>query len=324
LLGLVCWLAAPSAWSDCGSIPFYALVNLDVSSAMANLGDSLSTSAETAGSVKKVDFDPLQVVVFEPKQRAIILWNGQEEVLLLSTDQRASQRSAILEVIPLPAEPKVRLGSFETFEAAQRLVIDKRMWVVAHAGAPAGAISLPDRAGRITFQEKMGAHDLAIAKVVDRGGFTGFVQKYLQDHYQTPEAPIRPDFLDIIQDYVDDGFAWFAFDVITLDEKTEKSREPIEYRFKSDHVFYPLRISRLEQGRTEVDLLVFSEFGATDFRGLPSNRIDKERPITVSAEEVGNLAKEWSGFFGKSSNLTMNQWRVEDNSADLDQDIVAW
>jgi len=98
-----------SAFADCGSIPFYAPVFTDL------------TFAQIVGVAKvdlgktSVDFDPLKVTVFEPKQRGIILWNGEEQRLLLSTDQKASERTAVLEVIPLPSEPTVRLGSFESF-----------------------------------------------------------------------------------------------------------------------------------------------------------------------------------------------------------------
>ena len=56
-----------------------------------------------------IPFDP-GVRIFEPNQRAMIAWNGQEEILLLSTDLRASQPTKVLEVIPLPAEPEVKKG----------------------------------------------------------------------------------------------------------------------------------------------------------------------------------------------------------------------
>lgn len=45
------------------------------------------------------------VQIFEPNQRAMIAWNGSEEILLLSTDLRASQATQVLEVLPLPSEP---------------------------------------------------------------------------------------------------------------------------------------------------------------------------------------------------------------------------
>ena len=58
-----------------------------------------------------IPFDP-DVRIFEPNQRAIIAWNGQKQILLLSTDMRASRQVEILEVLPLPSEPQVKKGDF--------------------------------------------------------------------------------------------------------------------------------------------------------------------------------------------------------------------
>jgi len=48
-----------------------------------------------------------QVVIFEPNQRAVIGFNGQEEILLLSADLRVPEPTKILQVLPLPGEPEV-------------------------------------------------------------------------------------------------------------------------------------------------------------------------------------------------------------------------
>ena len=55
------------------------------------------------------------IKLYEPNQRAIIAWNGRTEILLLSTDLRASAPTKVLEVLPLPAEPKVKKGSIRSF-----------------------------------------------------------------------------------------------------------------------------------------------------------------------------------------------------------------
>ena len=182
----------------------------------------------------------------------------------------------MLEVIPLPAKPEVRLGTFKTFEIAQQLMVDKHEWACAHGGASAKLLKQFEPAGRITFARKIGAHDLAVAEVLDGERFVNYVQDYLRQRYQTPAAPIRPEFVRIIQSYLDEGFRWFAFDVIALDG-TPRSREPIEYRFASDCVYYPLRISTLERGRTQVELLVFTRHGATRFLGIGSGQV-RRRP----------------------------------------------
>ena len=62
------------------------------------------------------------VRIFEPNQRAMIAWNGEEEMLLLSTDLRASARTKVLEVLPLPSEPEVKKGEIEAFRKAVRII----------------------------------------------------------------------------------------------------------------------------------------------------------------------------------------------------------
>jgi len=311
----------PAAWADCGSIPFYAPLVVDLKVSPVDLLAELSSLTTVSRANPDVSFDPLQVTVFEPHQRAIILWNGTEEVLLLSTDQRASQQTAVLEVIPLPSEPKVRLGSFETFEKAQRLVVEKRTWAVAHGGAQAGLVQVPESAGRIAFQKKMGAHDVTVAQSLDRVGFVGFVQDHLKKRYGVQEAPIRPEFVEIIQSYLDDGYQWFVFDAIALGDSNQ-SRRPVEYRFRSNAVFYPMRISNGEEGTTKVDLLVFSSNGASAFEGLESAYFDKKTPLEVNATEVESLADNWLGFFGTDENPVMDQWLVEGDIRNFRKDVI--
>ena len=175
-------------------------------------------------------------------------------------------------------------------------------------------------AGRITFHKKLGAHDITVAQVLDGMRFVDFVQDHLQEKYGTPEAPIRPEFVKIIQSYIDAGFEWFSFDVIALEGDT-KTRQPIEYRFSSDSIFYPMTISTLEQGKTKVDLLVFTEKYSTEFLGLSSDIIAREPQVDVTIQEVESLEKTWTGFFGGVSKIVMNQWTIEGNIEDFTKDV---
>jgi|GEM_PF-3814427 hypothetical protein len=68
----------------------------------------------------------------------MIAWNGLEEILLLSTDMRASETARVLEVLPLPSEPKAKKGGVEALRRAAALINRKirkpfafliRIWV---------------------------------------------------------------------------------------------------------------------------------------------------------------------------------------------------
>ncbi len=84
------------ARADCGSVPFY----LRHGCRRHHPADSAPGAA--APVAPQIAFDPLEVSVFEPKQRALILWNGEEEILLLSTTRPPRAPRPSSKVIPLP------------------------------------------------------------------------------------------------------------------------------------------------------------------------------------------------------------------------------
>jgi len=64
---------------------------------------------------------PPEVELDQSAQNAIIGWNGEEEIIILSIDLESSINATVLRIIPLPSNPsEIKEGSFESFE---RLVI---------------------------------------------------------------------------------------------------------------------------------------------------------------------------------------------------------
>jgi len=61
----------------------------------------LSTSANRG----MINIGPKEVNIQESVQNAIVAWNGDEEVIILSTDVQSSQPTLVLEVLPLPSNP---------------------------------------------------------------------------------------------------------------------------------------------------------------------------------------------------------------------------
>ena len=56
------------------------------------------------------------VRIVEPRQDAIIAWNGKEQLLYLQTTLGASSETKVLEVMPLPSKPEVEAGHAGVFE----------------------------------------------------------------------------------------------------------------------------------------------------------------------------------------------------------------
>ena len=70
--------------------------------------------------------------VREDSQKAIILHNLEEEVLILGTDLVSDRRTTLLRFIPFPTEPKVSLAEGDPFDLASKLVrrhkLDERLY----------------------------------------------------------------------------------------------------------------------------------------------------------------------------------------------------
>ena len=65
----------------------------------------------------------LNVSIYEPGQKAIIAWNGTEEILVLSTDVNASEDTSALRILPLPSNPKaIEKANFTSFIAVQEIL----------------------------------------------------------------------------------------------------------------------------------------------------------------------------------------------------------
>ena len=294
LFTLALALACRAAWADCGSIPFKPWVS-----------------------------------VFEPNQRAVIAWDGREEILVLSTDLRASEPTKVLEVIPLPAEPTVKEGDVALFYKATEL-INRKLFPrkrIGSGGAMGGkggfgaaGAALPP-AGEVTFHEKIGAHDVSVTHVLDHRRFVDWVKDYLEEAgVDNPEIP--PPLEAVVQEYLRDGFKWFVFDVVDLGEETI-TKEGIQYRFKTRSLYYPLRITRSEEGDTLVKLLVLTPglVRMPDPQRLPVRLV--HQPVDVTRKELRALDQDLYEFLKGRWQLRLRIWEIEGRLNAFQHDLIA-
>jgi hypothetical protein len=269
-----------------------------------------------------IPFKP-NVQVFEPTQRAMIAWNGEEELLLLSTDLRASEPTKVLEVMPLPAEPKVAKGDVEVFRKATALINRKlREREKASPGRVWGKDAPQTPAGEITFHEKIGAHDVSVARVISPDGFLEWVNGYLKK--AGVENPVVPQPIrGVVEEYIREGFTWFVFDVVSLDEKP-KTNEAIQYRFKTDSLFYPVKISRTDTGQTSIELLVLTPRLLRTFPGIPVAKVElRHPPVDITAEELRSLSEDMDALLGHRDDMKLRIWRIQGDFSSFDKDLVA-
>lgn len=82
-------------------------------------------------------------------QNAIVAWNGEKEIIILSNDIESSHPATVLRIVPLPSEPKIRKAGFETFEKLIEIVNEKlakireELWTEEGLGdvMPGGSVS---------------------------------------------------------------------------------------------------------------------------------------------------------------------------------------
>jgi len=291
LFTLAAALAARVTWADCGSIPFKPWVS-----------------------------------IFEPNQRAVIAWDGQEEILLLSTDLKASEPTKVLEVIPLPSEPKVKEGDVAVFHRATEL-INRKLFprkspmpgaFGGKGGFGAGAIAPP--AGEVTFHEKIGAHDISVTHVLDHHRFVGWVKDYLT-HAGVDNPTIPPPLESVVQEYLRDEFKWFVFDVVDLGAETI-TKDAIQYRFQTRFLYYPLRITRSEEGNTLVKLLVLSPglVSMPDPRHLRVRLV--HRPVDVTSAELRELDRDLHEFLKGRPQLLLRIWEIQGPLSAFRHDLI--
>ena len=194
------------------------------------------------------------VSVYGPGQKAIIAWNGNEEIMILSTDVSASGDSQVLEILPLPSEPKVEKGDFASFEQVNRLIEEHfpRHW---WNGFRKGTLS-PDEGLEIIFHEKIGAHDITVVKAGDSAELVMWAEDFLRDAGIEHEIS-SPKLESLVGDYIARDIDYFVFDLIEVTSEP-KSIEPIVYRFDSDSLYFPLKISTLAEGWTDINLFLLT------------------------------------------------------------------
>jgi hypothetical protein len=249
------------------------------------------------------DWDPYdgvaapRVTVEEPSQKAFLAWNGREEILLLSTDLRASHQAQVLEVMPLPSEPKVEKGDVKVFARAQRLIDEKQ----------------PRRSQKVFAPTAPGG---------DEEAFVSWVEQYLKG-IGVANPTIPEPMKKTIGQYLQEGFKWFVFDVVEVGRELA-AHDAIQYRFKTDYVYYPLKITRDVAGESVIGLYVVTAQGLRRFEGIPRNKVRVVwPPVTLNSRELRQLDSNAADLLRDSRSVQLRYWEIVGRLADFEADVIA-
>ncbi len=254
------------------------------------------------------------VNIYEPGQKAIIGWNGTEEVLILATDVYSDASTSVLEVIPLPSAPEIELGDIESFKVINRLIYqysyENSMGIKREGGNDSSGIE-------VVFHEKLGSHNLMVIKVNDFSDFEDWVDDFRTDNNLDNEI-IPPKMEQLISNYLLYDIDYFAFDIIEVNEN-KKSVEPIIYKFSVDYLYYPLQISSIVNGDTEIFLFTLTD---PDFNDTQIIDLGFERKIefNVTSEDLTEINKDIGGLFRNKAHLS--SFKFSGSLQTFDDDIM--
>jgi hypothetical protein len=256
------------------------------------------------------------VNIYDAGQKAIICWDKGKEALILSTDKYASQEAKVLEFMPLPSKPtRVDKVDQSIFDGVSRLIARHRPRVAHSANRDGGNMKSAGRtesmsaepAVQIVFHKKIDSHDITIGQVKRMNGFVDWVKKFLSKQGMQYNEKDLVNLKPVVEDYLKRGYDYYVFDVIDLGTE-KKSIAPILYEFQSESLYYPLLVTTLSEGETNIGLYLFTKF-KTDVWGSKTgvvsgfyaegSRVNYDQPIKfkVTVDEMNNVSQEIGKFF---------------------------
>ncbi len=193
------------------------------------------------------------VSVYEPAQKAIVAWNGQQEILILSADVTSNANTTVLQIMPLPSNPmRIEEASSESF-----YVVEELIWYHAPPPPPNGYWYDETDRLKVVFHEKIGMHDITVVEAYDVSEFAEWMDEFLLRNGISEKVSLE-NFDLILEDYMLRGFHFYVLDLIESSSE-QKSVEPILYEFDTGFLYYPLLITSPIGGDGKIILFLLTQ-----------------------------------------------------------------
>ncbi len=269
---------------------------------------------------------PPEVKLDQSAQNAIVGWNGEEEIIILSIDLESSVSSTVLRIIPLPAEPsEIKEGSFESFENLADIINEKIGTGDWKYSGDQETMAPGDEAGvEIVFQEQIGAHDITVAKVNDLDYFLNWVQDFTVNK-GFAQKEVSSEFRNGVENYLKKDIKYFVFDIIETGSEKE-SVKPLIYRFESGYLYYPILISgisEISESTTKLNLFLVTE-KEVNLDSFPysyySEAWFEDYTIELTEYELEQVSQDLADLFEQTVKVT--QAYVYSRLSDLENDMI--
>ena len=195
-------------------------------------------------------FALLEYDIFQPSQKAIILYENNREDLILAVKYEGNA-DEFAWVIPVPNYPDIDVSDPDLFWELSGITTAD---LPARIGC-ARFIPLPlSPMVQVLERTIIGPYDVAILSAQDP---TALVDWLNSNGYSFPEEGEK-----ILDDYITKEWYFVATRINTGEEATGLevgTIEPLKLSFESDEIIYPLRITSLSSKASEVLLYVFAD-----------------------------------------------------------------
>lgn len=247
------------------------------------------------------------VSIYEPGQKAIVAWNGQEEILVLSTDVSSTVNTTALQILPLPSNPKkIEEASLKSFNVIQELIWSRMPpppppYPWTYFGNETNEVI-------VVFHEKIGMHNITVVEAHNVSEFAKWMGQFLLNNGINQQVSLQ-NFESIIGDYILRDFHFYVLDLVDL-SSLQKSVEPILYEFDTKSLYYPLLITSPIGGHGRIVLFLITEdVIETGFYPLSKAKyyfIDFSQPIEfeMSHEELSLIDPRIEELFKDKAFLT--------------------
>ena len=255
-----------------------------------------------------------RIRVFEPEQNAVIAFNGEEELLYLTTGVRASGRTAAIQLVPFPTKPEVSKGEIGVLRAIERFlwrrIVRRRHWKAAQnaAGRFRNAV-------QVLQQQRIGSHNLIIIKADEKEAMLRWLKRRLGGRIAN-RAWFRR-LRDIINHYHACGFRYWVLDEVQLTPNT-RFVEPLVYRFRCPFMYYPLVVSSLLEGETTITVAAFSADAAPFVKTMPKGFRNllllpngKRGVLTLSSDQLKSIWSDAADLFGSGETVELCIYRYK-------------
>ena len=185
-----------------------------------------------------------RVTFDEQVQNAIVAWNGETEVLILSTEVSSAASGKLLEFLPLPSCPKsMAEGDYNSFWKIASYFDRNAIGGWGASGIESdGLYDFYYPGIQVLERVSVGPHDITVVKITQTEHFNTWVRNFAHDRgLPAPNIPQRLG--SCVGSYVGRNICYFAFDVIDLGPRAVRV-EPVVYTFDTPCLFYPLEVTR--------------------------------------------------------------------------------